>query len=94
VGAYPKVIGIGLGEDTGVLITHGNQIETIGSNLVIIIDGHHINYNNTQEIKKGMALSIENLIMHVLAKGNVYDIAERTFYKDLASHQNKEDIAY
>lgn len=94
VGTHPKVIGIGLGEDTGVLITNGNQIETIGSNLVIIIDGHHINHNNTLEVKKGAALSIENLVMHVLAKGNVYDIAERTFYKDLHFHQNKEDIAY
>ena len=94
VGTYPKAIGIGLGEDTGVLITKGNQIETIGSNLVIIVDGHHIMHNNINEIKNGMPLSIENLMMHVLAKGNIYDIAERTFYKDLDTHQKKEDIAY
>jgi len=94
VGTYPKAIGIGLGEDTGVLITNGNQIETIGSNLVIIVDGQHIMHNNIKEVKKGMPLSIENLMLHVLAKGNVYDIAERTFYKDLESHQQKEDIAY
>ena len=94
VGTYPKVIGIGLGEDTGVLITNGNQIETIGSNLVIIVDGHHIMHNNTPHIKKGTPLSIENLVMHVLAKGNIYDIVERTFYKDLDTHQKKEEIAY
>ena len=94
VGTYPKAIGIGLGEDTGILITKGNQIETIGSNLVIIVDGHHIMHNNIKEVKKGMPLSIENLMMHVLAKGNIYNIAERTFYKDLDTHQKKEDIAY
>ena len=94
VGTYPRSIGIGLGEDTGVLISNGNQIETIGSNLVIIVDGHHIMHNNINEVKKGMPLSIENIMMHVLAKGNVYDIAERTFYKDLDSHLKKEDIAY
>jgi cyanophycinase len=94
VSTYPKTIGIGLGEDTGVLITHGNMIETIGSNLVIIVDGHHIRHNNTTEVKKGTALSVENLKMHVLAKGNVYDIVERTFYKDLETHQKKEEIAY
>ncbi|GEO06630.1 cyanophycinase [Adhaeribacter aerolatus] len=94
VATHPKAIGIGLGEDTGVLITNGNQIETIGSNLVIIIDGHHINHNNTLEVPKGSALSIENLIMHVLAKGNLYDIAERTFYRDKATHLKREDIAY
>jgi cyanophycinase len=94
VSTYPRMIGIGLGEDTGVLITQGNLIETIGSNLVIIVDGHHIGHNNTAEVKTGTALSVENLKMHVLAKGNVYDIIERTFYKDLETHQKKEEIAY
>jgi cyanophycinase len=94
VSTYPKIIGIGLGEDTGVLITQGNLIETIGSNLVIIVDGHHIGHNNTAGVKAGTALSVENLKLHVLAKGNVYDIIERTFYKDLGTHQKKEEIAY
>ncbi len=31
----PKVLGIGLGEDTGLLITNGTQMEAIGSGLVI-----------------------------------------------------------
>ncbi|MDQ3844589.1 MAG: cyanophycinase, partial [Bacteroidota bacterium] len=42
VAANPSAIGIGLGEDTGMLITDGNKMEAIGSGLVIIIDGHDI----------------------------------------------------
>ncbi len=80
VALYPKLIGIGLGEDTGVLITDGHLVETIGSNLVIIMDGHDIAHNNTAAAKKGTTLSIENIRMHVLAKGNVYCITERKFY--------------
>ena len=80
VALHPKLIGIGLGEDTGVLITEGNLVETIGSNLVIILDGHHIQHNNAAAAKKGTVLSIENITMHVLAKGNVYDMRERKFY--------------
>jgi cyanophycinase len=80
VALYPKLIGIGLGEDTGVLITDGHLVETIGSNLVIILDGHEILHNNTAAAKKGTTLSIENIKMHVLAKGNVYCITERKFY--------------
>ncbi|RZK89285.1 MAG: cyanophycinase, partial [Hymenobacter sp.] len=80
VALYPKLIGIGLGEDTGVLITDGHLVETIGSNLVIILDGHDIAHNNTAAAKKGTTLSIENFKMHVLAKGNVYCITERKFY--------------
>ncbi|MGI4761056.1 MAG: cyanophycinase [Janthinobacterium lividum] len=80
VALYPKLIGIGLGEDTGVLITEGHLVETIGSNLVIILDGHDIQHNNAAAAKKGTTLSIENFKMHVLAKGNVYCMTERKFY--------------
>jgi cyanophycinase len=80
VALYPKLIGIGLGEDTGVLITEGRLVETVGSNLVIIMDGFDIVHNNAAAAKKGTTLSIENVRMHVLAKGNVYCINERKFY--------------
>jgi cyanophycinase len=80
VALHPKLIGIGLGEDTGVLITEGHLVETVGSNLVIILDGHDIAHNNAAAAKKGTTLSIENIRMHVLAKGNVYCITERKFY--------------
>ena len=80
VALHPRLIGIGLGEDTGVLITEGNWVETIGSNLVIIFDGHNIQHNNVAAAKKGTVLSIENVTMHILAKGNVYDMRERKFY--------------
>ncbi len=80
VSLYPRLIGIGLGEDTGVLITSGNVVEAIGSNLVIVLDGHNIVHNNAAAAKKGTALSVENLTMHVLAKGNVYHMDERKFY--------------
>ncbi len=80
VALHPKLIGIGLGEDTGVLITDGHLVETIGSNLVIVLDGHDIAHNNAAAAKKGTTLSIENIRMHVLAKGNVYCMTERKFY--------------
>jgi len=80
VGIYPKLIGIGLGEDTGVLITGGHLIETIGSNLVVIMDGYEVGHNNAAVAKNGVPLSIEHMVMHVLAKGNVYDMENRKFY--------------
>lgn len=83
VAAHPHHLGIGLGEDTGVLITAGSQIETIGSNLVVIVDGREIGHNNAFDAEKGEMLSIENIKVHVLAKGNVYDLRRRQFYAGL-----------
>ncbi|WP_162426473.1 cyanophycinase [Pontibacter pudoricolor] len=86
---HPKTIGIGLGEDTGVLITEGDLIETIGSNLVVIVDGHSVNYTNVHDVPEGRPISIEKLVMHVLAKGNVFNIETREFFKDeLTLQQN------
>ena len=79
---HPKTVGIGLGEDTGVLITEGHMIETIGSNLVVIADSHEVKYTNIEDVDPGRPVAISNLIMHVLAKGNVYNIDTREFFRD------------
>jgi cyanophycinase len=70
VSSNPECIGIGLGEDTGVLIRDGYQLEAIGSGLVLIFDGHEIKHTNIADIEDGMPISIEHLVVHVMAKGN------------------------
>ena len=79
VAANPSLIGIGLGEDTGMLITEGNKMEAIGSGLVVIIDGHEILHSNIADIPDGNPVSIENLKVHFCEKGNGYLIRERKF---------------
>jgi cyanophycinase len=79
VAANPGCIGIGLGEDTGMLITEGNKMEAIGSGLVIIIDGHDILHSNIADIPDGNPISIENLKVHFCERGNGYLINERKY---------------
>jgi cyanophycinase len=79
VAANPSCIGIGLGEDTGMLITNGNRMEAIGSGLVIIIDGHELKHCNIADIPEGNPISIENLKVHFCEHGNGYLINERQF---------------
>ncbi|MEO6612795.1 MAG: cyanophycinase [Chitinophagaceae bacterium] len=79
VATNPGCIGIGLGEDTGMLITEGNRMEAIGSGLVIIIDGHDILHSNIADIPDGNPISLENLKVHFCEKGNGYMIRERKF---------------
>ena len=79
VATHPSCIGIGLGEDTGMLITGGNQMEAIGSGLVIIIDGHDIKHSNVEAVKEGSPLSVENLKVHFCEKGNGYLLKERKY---------------
>jgi cyanophycinase len=85
VGCNPSCIGIGLGEDTGLIITGGNHFEAIGSGCVILVDGHKIRHSNIADIPEGSPISLENLIVHVMVDGDGYDLKERIFHGDFIS---------
>jgi len=79
VAANPGAIGIGLGEDTGVVVTEGHNLKAIGSGSVVIIDGKNIDYNNIADIRTGEPISVENIIVHIMSSGDVYNLQNRTF---------------
>lgn len=82
VASNPGCIGIGLGEDTGVLIAEGRYLEIIGSTHVTIVDGHEIRHSNIADLQDGSPISIENLKVHFMTKGNRYDLQTREFHKE------------
>ena len=75
----PKILGLGLGEDTGLLIKNGHTMEAIGSGLVILVDGRKITDTNITDISMGDPISINNLIVHVMSKGDVYQLNNHSF---------------
>ena len=79
VASNPASLGIGLGEDTGLLIKDGGIKESIGSGLVIIVDGYSIKYSNFAHIEQGDPISIENLCVHVMVPGDKFILSERKF---------------
>jgi cyanophycinase len=70
----PINLGIGLGEDTGLLITNGNQMEAIGSGLVILVDATHMRHTNISDIEMGEPVSIDNLTVHVISYGDHFNL--------------------
>lgn len=79
----PGCIGVGLGEDTGMIISEGNKMEAIGSGCVIVIDGYDIGYSNIADIPDGNPFCIENLKVHFLERGNGYLLNERKFIPEV-----------
>lgn len=74
----PRVMGIGLGEDTGLLITNNTKMEAIGSGLVILVDGRQIMDTNLTQVELGRPISINNLIVHVMSMYDTYDLQTHT----------------
>jgi cyanophycinase len=73
----PINLGIGLGEDTGLLIIDGNSMEAIGSGLVMLVDGTQMRDTSITDVEMGAPVSIENLIVHVMALGDHYDLKNK-----------------
>jgi cyanophycinase len=84
IAANPACIGIGLGEDTGMLIKDGNEMEAIGSGLVMILDGHDILHCNIADIPDGNPISMENLKVHFCENGNGYNVEKRLFIPEVS----------
>jgi len=90
----PINLGIGLGEDTGLLITDGNHMEAIGSGLVILVDGTSMRDTNITEVKMGDPVSIENLHVHVMSLGDHYDLKKKKLTIHHPKVENEIDTKY
>jgi cyanophycinase len=81
ISSNPGHIGLGLGEDTGVVIENNRYVKAIGSGLVVIFDGQDLRYTNITEVSEGEAIAIDNIRVHTIVKGFGYDLKERKYLK-------------
>lgn len=70
----PHMLGIGIDEDTALIINNDASFEVIGSHGVTILDGTYSDFTNVSELMPDEILAITNIIMHVLPAGFGYDM--------------------
>lgn len=73
----PINLGIGLGEDAGLLIKNGNDMEALGSGLIMLVDATNMQDTNISDVQVGYPVSIENLTVHVMSIGDHFDLKNR-----------------
>lgn len=78
VAQNPLIIGVGIDEDTAIVVSPDEKFEVIGSQTVTIADGKHIRYSNISESKPADPLALTNVVLHVLPAGYGYDLRRRT----------------
>lgn len=84
----PMILGVGLGEDTGLFIKNGHEMEAIGSGLVILVDGRSIRDTNITDVAIGTPVSIEHLVVHVMAMNDLFDLEN---HKMIINKNRKQD---
>jgi cyanophycinase len=73
----PINLGVGLGEDAGLLITDGTNMEAVGSGLIMLVDATQMRHTSMSDVEMGAPVSIDNLIVHVMALGDHYDLKNK-----------------
>ena len=70
-------IGMGLGEDTAMVISNGNELECHGSGTVVVIDGTDLADTNIEAADAYTPIAMTNLKVHLLTEGRKYFLKER-----------------
>jgi cyanophycinase len=72
IATNPTAIGIGIDEDTALVIRNGLECEVLGSGIVIVLEGFEISYTNVNGKPEEPPISIRDLRLHLLAPCDKY----------------------
>ncbi|MGE4271896.1 MAG: cyanophycinase [Desulfitobacterium sp.] len=73
----PYVLGIGIDEDTSILVYADGHFTVVGSQTVTVVDASPSIASNVSEVSPGQALVLTPVLMHVLADGYSFDLKRR-----------------
>lgn len=74
----PRHLGIGIDENTAVIISHDGTLEVHGHGTVTIIDDSRIRYNDIAEVQEEEAFAVTGVQLHILRHGMRYDFTRRS----------------
>jgi cyanophycinase len=73
----PRQLGLGIDENTAVIISHDGTLEVHGHGTVTIVDGSRITYNDIAEVEDVQPFAVAGVQLHILRDGLRYDITHR-----------------
>lgn len=77
VAQNPYVLGVGIDEDTAILVSPEAKFEVIGSQTVTVIDGRDLEHSNASESVPDQPLALARVILHILPSGYRFDLKAR-----------------
>ncbi len=76
IATNPTSIGLGIEEDTALIIRNGVEAEVIGNSIVTVIEGFEISSSNITDYNADQKLTLRDLRVHLLAKPSKYYIQQ------------------
>jgi cyanophycinase len=75
----PQMLGVGIDEDTALVIERGRGVEIFGQGAVTLIDGRRM-HSNVDDLEANERLEMLDVRLHVLPAGHRYDVEPRSRY--------------
>jgi cyanophycinase len=73
----PRLLGLGIDEDTAVVIERDTRFHVLGTGAVYVIDARGVTDSNVADGEAGQIVSVFGLTLHVLREGNRFDLSAR-----------------
>jgi len=87
----PEVLGIGIDENTAIIVNKNGVFEVIGEGAVYVVDGSTITYSNVSEQHCDEVLSMYNIKLHILKEKDKFSLIRRTpFEEDKLKDENNK----
>lgn len=77
VAQNPANLGIGIDEQTAIVVERGNGFYVLGSGAVYVIDGSGVTYSTIAQEAMNKTLSIYDMHVHMLSQGDRFDLIKR-----------------
>jgi cyanophycinase len=77
VAQNPRLIGIGIDENTALIVRPGEGFEVAGEGAVYVVNGQCITYTNLSESQTDQSISVHGARLDVLSRGDRFDIRKR-----------------
>ena len=77
VAQNPRNLGIGIDEDTAVVVEEGASFRVLGSGAVYVVDGADVTYSSLSERRPGDLVAVHDTRLHVLVEGGRFDLGKR-----------------
>ena len=77
VAQNPQVLGIGIDEDTAIVVRPDSVCEVVGAQTVMFVDAAKLKFSNISELERHDPLVITNILLHLLPNGYGFDLKNR-----------------
>lgn len=77
VARNPHLLGIGIDEDTAIMVQPDQTFRVIGAGAVYVVDGTDISYTSASDHQLDQFTSVHHTRLHVLAHGDHFDLFQR-----------------